>query len=103
MCYYENLRKRLQDEESKRIFDARIEYMQTSDTFTFIKTMNELYKNFQYLILDDFLKERKSQVPLVIFGAGCGGEITFEILKHKGAEIPVSAVLRSRTVYRSGR
>lgn len=82
MLYYENLRKRLQDEESEKIFDARIEYMHTSDTLTFIKTMDELYKNFQYLILDDFLKERKAQLPLVIFGAGCGGEITFEILKH---------------------
>ena len=78
---YSKLRELLLDEESKKIFDARVEYMQTEDTVTFIKKMHGLYGSYQYSMLDDFLGDRK-QTPLVIFGAGYEGEIAVEILRH---------------------
>ena len=37
------LKELLQDNESKEIFDARIEYMRTRDTLAFIEKMHNLY------------------------------------------------------------
>lgn len=84
---YLDLREKLADEESKQIFDARIEYMVRQDEFKFGKTMLDLYGEFQYAELDDFLAGRDNeQTQLVICGAGKEGERTFEILnctKHR--------------------
>lgn len=77
------LKELLQDNESKEIFDARIEYMRTRDTLAFIEKMHNLYKNFQYYEMDCFLNERDiSELSIVIFGAGHEGEIACKILKH---------------------
>lgn len=80
---YVKLKNVLMDEESQTIFDARIAYMQTGDTFSFIKEVHNLYKNFQYLALDRFMEGREEKEYLfVIFGAGYEGKIALEILKH---------------------
>ena len=79
---YKQLKERLMDEESVCIFDARLEYMNTKDGFRFGKAMLELYGEFQYLELDNFLSGRERNPVLVIFGAGKEGERTLDILKH---------------------
>lgn len=80
---FSKLKELLLDEESRIVFDARIEYMETEDTLTFIRKMHNLYKSFQYPALDRFVEERnKKETMLVIFGAGYEGGIAAEILKH---------------------
>lgn len=79
---YKELRSFLLDDESKNIFDARIEYMNTKNINIFLKRIHDLYGFFQYPELESFLDNRNAEVSLVIFGAGKEGEIAFEILKH---------------------
>lgn len=80
---YKKLREMLQDDESKEIFDARIEYMQTENTIVFMEKMHNLYEMFYYHEMDCFMKGRDiSQLSIVIFGAGYEGQIAFRILKH---------------------
>lgn len=80
---YQGLRELLQDRESKKIFDARIEYMQTGDTLAFMSKILDIYDIFEYRELDDFLAGRDiSQLKLVIFGAGYEGKAAYKILKH---------------------
>lgn len=79
---YKKLRDILQDKESREIFDARIDYMQTGKTLVFMKKMHNIYKNFQYEALDRFLEGRElSKLFIVIFGAGYEGNIAYDILK----------------------
>lgn len=78
---FEELKNYLLDRESKEVFDARIDYMQTKDTVDFIRKMLSFYKFFRYPALDNFLENRKS-IQLVIFGAGYEGGIAAEILYH---------------------
>lgn len=82
MNNYENLRELLTDDESIKIFDARVEYMETGDINIFIKKIHDLYGCFQYPELEAFLDGQDDNIPFIIFGAGKEGENSFEILRH---------------------
>lgn len=84
-CNYEKMKEMLLDDESKKIFDARIEYLRTEDIFLFIKRIQSVYNDFRYPELESFLRgwgKEEKHIRFVIFGAGHEGEIAFEILKH---------------------
>lgn len=74
------LRNLFIDEESKMIFDARMDYCESGDKWSFIDRMVEMHESFVYEEFDLFVGTRKN-IPIIIFGAGKEGKHTYNVLK----------------------
>lgn len=89
MNYYEKLlnikrlKDKLQDEESKTIFDARIDYMIMRDKDAFIETVWPLLNNMYCPDLDPYIDKGENR-KIVIFGAGHDGITTKRVLELCG-------------------
>jgi len=76
------VREKLQDEKSKKIFDARFKYMIDGDAFQFFNTVKEekyISKEF-----DKFMQNLGEEREILIYGAGKDGIRTCEILRLCG-------------------
>lgn len=77
---------RLQDEESRKLFDLRFNYALDRSMPNFINGIRELNKSWKLELCDDFSKLYKGQ-KLVIFGGGAEGFLTEQVLNSVGYEV----------------
>ncbi|HHV10480.1 MAG TPA: FkbM family methyltransferase [Clostridiales bacterium] len=76
--------EKLGDEESKCIFNARIQYAIKRDETEFLNDIFSLYKEYRINEFESFISNLKNgdKKNIVIFGAGYDGKKTWEILKR---------------------
>lgn len=77
----------LQDEESKILFEMRMELlMQQSKWSDFITKLLSMNKEWRLSDYDDF-REVYDQKPIIIFGVGTDGKVSQHILKQMGIDV----------------
>lgn len=85
--YYQKMNEiyeRLQDEESKKLFEARITYMLTENQDFYMEDMHNIYDDWKTSVeLEARLDEVHPQ-GIIIFGCGYGGRGTKRILSFWG-------------------
>lgn len=83
---FEKFYEKLQDDESRRLFDVRCRISFEKNYANFIDGL--IGMNYQWVIdsYDDFRALRGNK-KIIIFGAGAEGRMTSEVLKKNGIEI----------------
>ena len=89
--YYQSMTEiynRLQDEESKTLFEARIAYLVNRDQDDYIQTIGNVYSDWHPLPeLQKKISMFKSLDGIIVFGCGVGGRATKRILSFWGYEV----------------
>lgn len=62
--------ERLLDEESKKVFEARITYMLDDDRDNYMETMRDIYHDWQ---VPEIEEKRKDDQEIILFGCGHDG------------------------------
>lgn len=81
---YKKIRERLMDEESARLFDARVEYAITGDWERVKKIFFIPEKDWRCAELESFLKKFPDRKDIVLFGASKVGKETKQYLEACG-------------------
>lgn len=76
--------KRLSDEESKKIFEARIAYMLDNNKDNYIKAISDIYRDWTILEIEE---ELKSNQEIILFGCGHDGRQACTLLMWGGYKI----------------
>lgn len=73
------IRERLRDEESKVLFEARLDHWKDADSDRYLETVRSLYQDWH---TSTELQEKLSKNPkgIIIFGAGIGGRMIYNML-----------------------
>lgn len=75
-----DIAEKLQDEESKIIFEARINYLFTRDEDEYYKVIEKITKKSICMELEDFLKDNEGNHGIIIYDAGVEGIRTKKLL-----------------------
>ncbi|MCM1295757.1 MAG: FkbM family methyltransferase [Muribaculaceae bacterium] len=67
------IRDNLQDEESKIIFDARVQFLFTRSEDVYYDILEKVRKKSRCKELEDFIKENEGYQEIIIYGAGTEG------------------------------
>lgn len=76
--------ERLLDEESKKVFEARITYMLDDDRDNYMETMRDIYHDWQ---VPEIEEKRKDDQEIILFGCGHDGRQAYRTLMSAGYEI----------------
>lgn len=76
--------ERFLDEESKKVFEARIAYMLDCNRDNYIKAMSDIYHDWRALEIGEKLKENQK---IILFGCGHDGRQAYRVLTNAGYEI----------------
>lgn len=80
--YYQRMNEiysHLQDNESKIIFEARIDYLLSNNEEKYMETIGEYYKDWRSKELEEAIKKANPK-GIIIFGCGHDGKITKKLL-----------------------
>lgn len=75
-----NIMDKLQDEESKTIFEARINYLFSDSEEEYYKVIERIEKESSCWELDEFLNDNKGYKGIVVYGTGNEGRRTKRLL-----------------------
>lgn len=85
--YYEEMTAiydRLLDEESKKIFEARITYMLDGNMDNYMEAMADLYHDWHILEVGEIRKENQE---IILFGCGHDGRQAYRLLMSEGIKV----------------
>ncbi len=80
----EKIRAQIVDDESKKIFDARIQYMKDGDDDRYIKYVTSLYDDYRCRELKEFGVKEEDRI--IIRGAGRDGQRVLHVLQLCGVK-----------------
>ena len=81
-----NIYSRLEDEESKYIFNLRLQLNLDNNMKTFLKGIIDLNKIWKLSPYDDCIQLCKDKT-VIIWGAGINGEMTVQLLKQRNIHV----------------
>ena len=84
---FENIYTHLEDDESKYLFDLRLQYALDGNSSNFVKGIYQMNKNWNISERDDISPYLNRGMKIIIFGAGIYGIFTKKVLEQNGYSV----------------